>query len=167
MGKILEDFLRENCKNDETISKTLKKELIAVEEEIERRLENLKKANKMLEENAINTKSISKATGLSRKTFYNNGLLAKLVNKYTTTDTETRNKIANLKNKIVEQSEKIDGLVIRDVDRMEYEYQIDKLHDEILTLQKMNNAYKEQHEMDVKKIKELTKPKPIDKSYMA
>ena len=53
------------------------------------------------------------------------------------------------------------------MDRIEYEHQIDKLHDEIKALQKMNNAYKEQHELDVKKIKELTKPKPTDKSNMA
>lgn len=165
MGKILEDFLKENHKNDEIISKTLMKELLIVEEEINRRQENLNKAQKMIKDNDINIKYIAESTGISRKTFYNNELLGKFVNKYATADYETRDRISDLKNKISEQSEKINNLVLRDIDVLEFEHQISKLHDEIKALQKINSTYKEQHEIDVNKIKELTKP--VRKDNMA
>lgn len=165
MGKILEDFLKENRKDDETISKTLMKELLIVEEEIKRRQENLNKAQKSIKENDINIKYIAESTGISRKTFYNNELLGKLVNKYATTDYEAKDEITNLKTKISEQAEKINNLVLRDIDRLEFEHQISKLHNEIKALQKINSAYKEQHEIDANKIKELTKP--VRKDNMA
>lgn len=162
---MLEDFLKENHKDDETISKTLMKELLIVEEEINRRQENLNKAQKMIKDNDINIKYIAESTGISRKTFYNNELLGKFVNEYATADYETRDRISDLKNKISEQSEKINNLVLRDIDVLEFEHQISKLHDEIKALQKINSTYKEQHEIDVNKIKELTKP--VRKDNMA
>lgn len=57
-------------------------------------------------------------------------------------------------------------MIHRDIEISEYENEKRKLIAEIMMLQKSNNAYKEQHERDIKEINELKGLKKPNKELL-
>lgn len=154
MGKLLNDFLKENKKDENTISKPLYKRLELVEEEILKRKDSISQAEQSIRGNAINISSISEATGISRKTFYNNELLNEFVSNNSTIDKETKDNITKIKDKLDDNEQKLRKLMNRDIDQITSLNEISKLRKELEYAQKRIKSLEEQHEQDMRKLKQ-------------
>lgn len=152
MGKLLNDFLKENKKDENTISNPLYKKLELVEEEILKRKDSISQAVQSIRDNAINISSISEATGISRKTFYNNDLLSEFVNNNSTVDKETKEAISKIKDKLDDSEQKLQKLLNRDVDQITVLNEVSKLRKELEHAQKRIKSLEEQHEQDMQKL---------------
>lgn len=152
MGKLLNDFLKENKKDENTISNPLYKKLELVEEEILKRKDLISQAEQSIRDNAINISSISEATGISRKTFYNNDLLSEFVNNNSTVDKETKEAISKIKDKLDDSEQKLQKLLNRDVDQITVLNEVSKLRKELEHAQKRIKSLEEQHEQDMQKL---------------
>ena len=144
-----------------TIGKSLNKNLLTVEEEITKRLQAIADAQKTIKENAINIKAISEATGISRKTFYNNVLLGKFVEENNTTDITSREEIKKLKDRLADSDSKLLKVLHRDIDTEILRYQIEKLQAELENSHKRIKVLEEQHEQDLRNMNKpvITTPK--------
>ena len=152
MGKTLDAFLASHKKDQATISKTLNKELLAVEEEILARQKNIADAENVIKDNAINVKAISEATGISRKTFYNNKLLAEFVEENRTVDDVPREELNRLNGKCDDTETKLLLMVDRDIETETLRHELSKLQSELAAAQKRIQSLEEQHEDDLRKI---------------
>lgn len=152
MGEILDKFLLNNKKDQNTISKVLYKELLLVEEEILKRKSNIEKAQTAIANNAINVKTIAEATKISRKTFYNNDLLNKLVVENSTSSSVDKDESIKLKEKLKDSESKLLKMYERDVDYEILNHQIGKLQDELTVANKRIKSLELQHEEDLKKL---------------
>jgi len=152
MGKTLDAFLASHKKDQATISKTLNKELLEVEEEILSRQKNIADAENTIRSNAINVKAISDATGISRKTFYNNRLLAEFVEENKTVDDVPREEIKRLKDKCEDSEKKLLLMVDRDIETETLRHELSKLQSELAAAQKRIQSLEEQHEDDLHKM---------------
>lgn len=160
MGKIVDDFLYKNKKDESTISNSLKKNLSIVEKEIENRLRAIESAQKIIKENSINIKVISESTHISRKTFYNNPLLSSLVEEYSTSSTKATEEVKRLKARMSDIEEKLLKMLDRDADTEILRFQKSKLELELETSHKRIETLERQHEEDLKKQgKEIIKTK--------
>ena len=160
MGKLLDDFLTKNKKDTSTVGKSLNKNLLTVEATIAKRQKAIAEAQKSIKENAINIKAISEATGISRKTFYNNELLAAFVEENATANNASADEIKKLRERLAESESKMFTLLSRDADMEELRYQISKLEAELETSHKRIKSLEEQHEEDLRqKGKAVTKKK--------
>lgn len=151
MGELLNDFLKRNRKDENTISTTLNKNLKKVEETILSRRKEIADAKKKIQENSINIKAIAEATGIARKTFYNNDLLVKLVEENLTEDTSRSDEIKRLKTRLADAETKLAKVLERDVETEILRHQIDKLQAELKTSHKRIKTLEEQHEEDLRK----------------
>ena len=151
MGELLNDFLKRNRKDENTISTTLNKNLKKVEEAILSRRKEIADAKKKIQENSINIKAVAEATGIARKTFYNNDLLVKLVEENLTDDTSRSDEIKRLKTRLADAETKLAKVLERDVETEILRHQIDKLQAELETSHKRIKTLEEQHEEDLRK----------------
>ena len=152
MGKLLDDFLTANKKDKATISRTLYSELVAVENELLKRLDAIKHADQTIRDNAININSISKATGISRKTFYNNDILKGFVTANATVDVATKEVTSTLKEKLSDLESKLSGLLYRDIDEITTRNEITKLQQELEYAHKRIQTLEQQHEEDMRRL---------------
>lgn len=152
MGNLLDEFLTKNKKDDKTIGKSLNKNLLAVETEIAKRQQAVAEAQKSIKENAINIKAISEATGISRKTFYNNELLAAFVEENATGNSSSADELRRVKERLSDADSKLLKLMNRDANMEVLRYQISKLEAELETSHKRIKALEEQHEDDLRKM---------------
>ena len=152
MGKLLDDFLTKNKKDTNTVGKSLNKNLLTVEATIAKRQQAIAEAQKSIKENAINIKAISEATGISRKTFYNNELLAAFVEENATVNNASADEIKRLKDRLAEAESKMFTLLSRDADMEELRYQISRLEAGLKTSHKRIRSLEEQHEDDLRKM---------------
>ena len=148
---MLDKFLLNNKKDQNTISKVLYKELLLVEEEILKRKSNIEQAQTAIANNAINVKTIAEATKISRKTFYNNDLLNKLVVENSTSSSVDKEENIKLKEKLKDSESKLLKMYERDVDYEILNHQICKLQDELTVANKRIKSLESQHEEDLKK----------------
>lgn len=158
MGKVLDSFLSRNRKDDSTIGKSLNRNLLAVEEEIVKRQQAIADAQKTIKENAINIKSIADATGISRKTFYNNELLASFVEENSTSNTVATDDTKRLKDRLNDAESKLQKIMHRDVDTEILRYQVDKLQAELETSYQRVRSLEAQHEEDLRKMNKPVTP---------
>lgn len=152
MGKVLDDFLSKNKKSEDTIGRSLKKNLLAVEEEITKRQQIITDAQKTIRENTINIKAIAEATGISRKTFYNNELLAKFVEENATVDSVSREETKKLRSRLDDAEDRLLKMMHRDLETEMLRYQITKLQAELETSHNRIKALEEQHEQDLRRM---------------
>lgn len=157
---MLDKFLLNNKKDQNTISKVLYKELLLVEEEILKRKSNIEKAQTAIANNAINVKTIAEATKISRKTFYNNDLLNKLVVENSTSSSVDKEENIKLKEKLKDSESKLLKMYERDVDYEILNHQISKLQDELTAANKRIKSLELQHEDDLKKMNKQIVKKP-------
>ena len=162
MGTLLNKFLLTKNKSENTISKALYKELLATENELNKRMNDITKAEQVIKENSINVKSISEATGISRKTFYNNELLNSFVQEHTTVDRDSKEEITKLKDNLKDKNEKINKLLYRDIDFISMQNEISKLQNELEYANSRISALEKQHEEDMTELNKENK-----KSYKA
>lgn len=149
---MLDKFLLNNKKDQNTISKVLHKELLLVEEEILKRKSNIEQAQTAIANNAINVKTIAESTKISRKTFYNNDLLNKLVVENSTSSSVDKEESIKLKEKLKDAESKLLKMYERDVDCEILNHQISKLQDELTVANKRIKSLELQHEEDLKKL---------------
>ena len=160
MGEMLDKFLLNNKKDQNTISKVLYTELLLVEEEILKRKSNIEQAQTAIANNAINVKTIAEATKISRKTFYNNDLLNKLVVENSTSSSVDKEENIKLKEKLKDSESKLLKMYERDVDYEILNHQICKLQDELTVANKRIKSLESQHEEDLKKLNKPIIKKP-------
>lgn len=151
MDSYLKDFLLRNKKDEKCISNRLLEELKMVESEILKRKELIVKAEELIKVNSINVKAISEATGISRKTFYNNELLLKMVAENTTEDKVSREEIKKLKQKLIESDKTILKFVEKDIETEVLRNQFNKVKNELDNAYRRIKSLEEQHEKDIKK----------------
>ncbi len=139
-------FLLQHGYTIDSIRKGYLKNLILVDEEIQRRKKIIAEAQKSIHESAINIISISNATNISRKTFYNNELLKLYVEKNESNEeSKMYDDYRHLKEKVGDLEEKIKKLIIRDIDIERLNVENTKLLQENIKLKeqidKLNNRY--------------------------
>ena len=162
MGELLNNFLKHNKKDLDTIGKSLKRNLERVEEEILSRQKAVADSEHIIRDNAINIKVIADATGISRKTFYNNELLAAFVNANSTVDKTSKEELQKVKSKLEDTEAKLYKIIEKDIDKEILFQQINKLQQELEVSHKRIKSLEKQHEDDMKKLKQ-----PVQNSYEA
>lgn len=123
--------------NINELTTTQQKHLIKIETEISKRLEKQAESLNLIKENKINIATISTATGIARKTFYNNEILKQYIQQ-SEDDYKSNlpsNDNENLKNQLNEAKDIITKMVYRDVMIETLKAQIEELQNEILTNQ--------------------------------
>lgn len=155
MGELLDTFLSRKKKNKDTISKSLMSKLISIEKEILQRKQAIEDAQNILKSNSINIKAISEKTNISRKTFYNNKILAEFVEEHTVMDTsKAYEEIKKLRSQLSDTEKKFFALLERDAETETLRFQISKLESELENSYKRIQILEQQHEQDSKKLKE-------------
>lgn len=95
----IKEFLNELDIEINSISKSRLQQLIKLDDAIQMRFKEIERTKKFLEKTEINISDISSEADISRKTFYNNDLLKKYIEKYLPTYIEKHSSIiANHKN---------------------------------------------------------------------
>lgn len=155
MGELLDTFLSRKKQNEDTISKSLMSKLISIEKEILKRKQAIEDAQNILKSNSINIKAISEKTNISRKTFYNNKILAEFVEEHTVIDTsKAYEENKKLRCQLSDAEKKLFALLERDAETETLRFQISKLESELENSYKRIQILEQQHEQDSKKLKE-------------
>lgn len=155
MGELLDTFLSRKKQNEDTISKSLMSKLISIEKEILKRKQAIEDAQNILKSNSINIKAISEKTNISRKTFYNNKILAEFVEEHTVIDTsKAYEENKKLRSQLSDTEKKLFALLERDAETETLRFQISKLESELENSYKRIQILEQQHEQDSKKLKE-------------
>ena len=115
----LEKFLRDNGASTSTISEAQLRQLKSIDDAIQNKLTIISKANKAIREAGINVDSISRASGISRTTFYNNPILKTYVESYSSRSTQaTRDEIKRLKDENIQLKKENYALVSHDAQQI-------------------------------------------------
>lgn len=115
----LEKFLRDNSASTSTISEAQLRQLKSIDDAIQNKLTIISKANKAIREAGINVDSISRASGISRTTFYNNPILKTYVESYSSRSTQaTRDEIKRLKDENIQLKKENYALVSHDAQQI-------------------------------------------------
>lgn len=155
MGELLDTFLSRKKQNEDTISKSLMSKLISIEKEILKRKQAIEDAQNILKSNSINIKAISEKTNISRKTFYNNKILAEFVEEHTVIDTsKAYEENKKFRSQLSDTEKKLFALLERDAETETLRFQISKLESELENSYKRIQILEQQHEQDSKKLKE-------------
>ena len=154
MGEYLDDFLRRNKKDKATISKSLFANLEKVEAEILARKNAIFRSNEEIKNNAINFTNISNSTGISRKTFYNNELLNKIVSENIVNENDSKEEIKKLKEKLEDTESKLLKLIKKDLQLETLKNEIKKIQSELEYANKRVKSLEKQHEEDLLKMKQ-------------
>lgn len=130
----IESFLFDRGQSKDTISKKQLNYLIKIDSEICKRLQQAVEAKKTIKSSEISIVSIANATGISRRTFYNNNeLLKDYVSKYESKSiTSDKNaEIKKMRDKNADLETQIKGFLKRDIDIMNLKKENDTLSAEI------------------------------------
>lgn len=113
-------FLTKHKTSCDILPKNYVTELLLVDDAIHSRMANIKEAENVIKQQSINITNISLDTNLSRKTFYNNGLLELYVKHYAAKlgddKAESNEKIGELNEKVADLESALQELLLRDVE---------------------------------------------------
>lgn len=116
----INSFMAKHEKNCEILSQNQVKQLKQIDDAIQIKIEERRKAEEVIRNQRINVLSISEATNISRKTFYNNELLRLYVEHRASETYGARNdnkeEIAAMKSKLSDLERTIHCFVIRDIE---------------------------------------------------
>ena len=156
MGTLLNDFLTRNKKSQDTISKATYNHLLKIEKVINEREKHIAESKQIIKDNTINICTISNATKIARKTFYNNKILNDFVNEHSTQQNDaSKNEIIKLKEKLSDYQDKINKLLDRDLEMVKSINEKVKLENELKCAYSRIESLEKQHELDLKKLKSL------------
>ena len=130
--KRIEDFLKAQGLDIGSVPKQRIKQLLKIDEAVQKRLTAISEAHQTLKDNSISIASIATASGITRKTFYNNGILKQYVESFTSVDGEPgklvkASEIDSMKKRLNEQADDIAKMVARDVDIETVRHEADEL----------------------------------------
>lgn len=130
--KRIEDFLKAQGLDIGSVPKQRIKQLLKIDEAVQKRLAAISEAHQTLKDNSISIASIATASGITRKTFYNNGILKQYVESFTSVDGEPgklvkASEIDSMKKRLNEQADDIAKMVARDVDIESVRHEADEL----------------------------------------
>lgn len=112
----------------DSISKSEKKLMERVMDEINRRIPELQKAEKIRKENAINQSSIAKALGVERKTVgSNNKNVARLIDAYSTNEQKsdvTAERYAHLQSDLADYKARLDKVLDQEIEAQNINVQL-------------------------------------------
>ena len=130
--KRIEVFLKSQGLDIGSVPKQRIKQLLKIDEAVQKRLKAISEAHQMLKDNSISIASIATASGITRKTFYNNRILKQYVESFTSVDGEPANlgkasEIDSMKKRLDEQADDIAKMVARDIDIESVRHEADEL----------------------------------------
>ena len=130
--KRIEDFLKAQGLDIGSVPKQRIKQLLKIDEAVQKRLTAISEAHQTLKDNSISIASIATASGITRKTFYNNDILKQYVESFTSVDGEPgklvkASEIDSMKKRLNEQADDIAKMVARDVDIESVRHEADEL----------------------------------------
>lgn len=130
--KRIEAFLKSQGLDIGSVPKQRIKQLLKIDEAVQKRLTAISEAHQTLKDNSISIASIATASGITRKTFYNNGILKQYVESFTSVDGEPgklvkASEIDSMKKRLNEQADDIAKMVARDVDIESARHEADEL----------------------------------------
>lgn len=118
--KIICEVLLKKGKTWDSVSKSEKKLMERVMDEINKRIPELKKAEAIKKDNAINQSSIAKALGVERKTLgYNNKNVAALIEVFSTNEQKsdvTAERYAHLQAELAEYKSRLDRVLDQEIE---------------------------------------------------
>ena len=128
----IESFLKGQGLDIGSMPRQRIKQLLMIDVVVQKRLQAIKQAQKIVKDNSISIVTIANESGITRKTFYNNEILKKYVESFTSVDGEPgklvkASEISNLKKRIAEQSEEIAKMAARDIDIENLRHEADEL----------------------------------------
>lgn len=128
----IESFLKEQGLDISSVPRQRIKQLLMIDVAVQKRLQAIKQAQKIVKDNSISIVSIANDSGITRKTFYNNEILKTYVESFTSIDGEPgklvkASEISNMKKRIAEQSEEIAKMAARDIDIETLRHEADEL----------------------------------------
>lgn len=134
-------FLLERGLNEDTVTKNKMKQLIKIDEAIQKKLA----IQAMAKENKINTSTICEATGIARQTVYNNPLLQEYIKKYETVDRTKQHTDAVTKERD-ELKERVDKFVHQTFNMLEKETEISELEKELKNIKMKYDSLQTRYE---------------------
>lgn len=155
--KRIETFLAEHDQTTESISNARLTQLQKADDAIQARLAKIVAAKDTLKNCAINVSVIAIASGISRKTFYNNDLLRLYVEKYACDPNEdsSATELQRLKIRTDQYKEQIDAFLLRDIETENLRHENMKLTAEITNLQTRNKNLEKQYATLMKEVQKL------------
>lgn len=156
----IQAFLFQLNASIDTLPKAKISQLEKIDDAIQKRLTEVKKAQETLKNFSINISSIAADTDISRKTFYNNELLKLYVEQFSTseyTDEKTvkASDYEQLKEKNEILNQEIRDFVARDIDIENVKHENSKLTHEIVNLRKRIDSLESEYEKAQKELSAL------------
>lgn len=155
----IKDFLIKNGLGLDTITKHRLNQFKKVDGAIQSRLKTINEAKETIKEMVINIVAISEASGISRKTFYNNNqLLKKFVDTYNAGN-EERSVDGEKYEKVIEKNRlykrQIQDFILRDIEIENLRHEVNSLHKELEMYITRNKALEEENEKNIMEISKL------------
>ena len=152
-SKRIEVYLSSKKKSKDTISALKMKQLCKIDEVIQEKVRVADEAKKALEKSAINISTVAEATGIARRTFYNNDILKDYVEKYSSKSaisarmgSEKSSTTEALQKENKELKRQIDRFLERDIETGKLWHENEKLHKEIERLNAQVETLQAQNE---------------------
>ena len=128
----IDAFLKNHGLDTGSIPKQRIKQLQKIDNALQKRLDAISKAQRMLRENSITIAAIASDSGITRKTFYNNKLLKQYVESFMSVDGEPgklvkASEIEKMKEKLERQADDIAKMIARDIDVEGLRYELDEM----------------------------------------
>ena len=144
----INSFLLRHDASLETLSKGRIKQLKKVDDIIQEKLKRISEAKNCLQTSAINISTISAESGISRKTFYNNELLKKYVESYTSDEEKVASakELEAAKLRIEELEKQVHDMVDRDIETGKLWHENEVLNKEIRNLKTQLSSFKAKYE---------------------
>jgi len=156
----IQSFLLQHNASIETLPKAKVAQLEKIDDALQKRLTEVRKAQETLKTFSITISSISADTEISRKTFYNNELLKLYVEQFITSEYSEEKMVKasdyeqiKEKNEILNQQ--IRDLVSKDIDIENVKHENSKLVSEIVILRKRVDGLESEYEKAQKELSVL------------
>ncbi len=134
----------------DTQSTATKKELLKIDTTIQEMISDYKSGKVLVKQNIINISNVSKKSGISRKTFYNNDILNKYIeieSVLTNDKTPDSEVVEKLKIKNTELRKRIEDILANSViDAENIKCENDSLMEALESMQKQYNTLKEEYD---------------------
>lgn len=156
----IESFLKSQGIDTGSIPRQRIKQLEKIDDAVQKHLKAINEAQQVLKDNSFNVSTIANESGIARKTFYNNDILRKYVESFTSVDGEPgklvkASEIDNMKKKIKEQADMIFKMANRDIDLESLRHEADELRKVIANKDKQIKNLTELYESTFAKLHQL------------
>ena len=152
----INSFLAKYGTSYDGLSESKKRQFDAVDEAIQSRCLRVREAEIVIKQQAINVQNIASDSGLARKTFYNNELLRRYVEEYSS---EANDSLTKIKEEVNRLTEEIGRLKIERQKMIDRDSKIELARLELSTMQRELKTLRKENEELQRKNAELLSAK--------